>query len=371
MTLPLSIDDLGLFFAPHHAALATKLRAAAGPLAALGHDARALVRALGETGVADVVVAEPFDVRGLCLAREMTGWASPTADGILAVQGLSHDALRRTGHPEAARIVAGVRRGDAIGAFALTEPGAGSDVAAVATRATRDGDHVRLDGTKTFISNAGIATHYTVFATLDPAAGRKGLTAYLVPADAPGLTVEPQPIGDHPIGTVRFAGVRIPASARIGGDGEGFALAMQSLDRFRVSVGAAAVGMARRALHEARVHVMTRVQFGQKLAEQPLVQATLADLATELDAARLLVLRAAAALDAGARATTEVSMAKYYATEAAQRIVDGAVQLFGGLGCVEGNVAHDLYRAIRPLRIYEGTSEIQRLIIGRALTREA
>jgi acyl-CoA dehydrogenase len=367
---PLSSDDLGAFFEDHHRALAGRLRAAAPALEAAGHDARALAGALAASGMCEVVTADPLDVRAICLAREMCGWASPTADAILAVQGLASFPLRAGNSPHWSRVVAAVRRGEAVGGFALTEPGAGSDVAAIATRARRDGDRWRLDGDKTFISNAGLATYYTVFAASDPAAGKRGLSAFLVPGDAPGLAIEPIAMGPHPIGRIRLDGVRVADDALIGEVGAGFALAMATLDRFRVTVGAAAVGMARRATHEARVHVCARRQFGARLADQQLVQAHLADMVTELDAARLLVLRAADAVDRGRRATVEVSMAKLFATEAAQRIVDAAVQLLGGLGVVEGGIVEGLYRAIRPLRIYEGTSEIQRLIIGRALVKE-
>jgi acyl-CoA dehydrogenase len=368
---PLSIDELPLFFEERHQALAARLRAAAAPIAAIDDDPALVGRELGESHeLYDLLIAEPLDVRALCLTREMLGWASPTADAIFAVQGLASHPLRVTGAAQAAALEPLIRRGAAIGGFALTEPGAGSDVAAIATRAVIDGDVVRLDGEKVFISNAGIASFYTLFATVDPAAGRKGITAFLVPSDAPGLTVEPQAIGGHPIGRLHLRGVALPATSRIGEVGGGFALAMQTLDRFRVTVGAAAVGMARRAFDEARAHVIARRQFGHRLADHQLVQAHLADMAVAIDASRLMVLRAAHALDRGLRATAEVSMAKLFATESAQRVIDTAVQLLGGLGVVEGNVVEGLYRSIRPLRIYEGTSEIQRLIIGRALTKE-
>jgi acyl-CoA dehydrogenase len=380
LELPLSCDDLGLFFEERHAVLGQRLRAAAIPLEASsragGPVAARVARELGERfALYDLLEPDPasgrIDVRSLCLAREMLGWAAPIADAIFAVQGLASFPLVATDRAKAGPLLAALRQGAAIGGFALTEPEAGSDVAAIATRAVREGDGWRLDGLKTFISNAGIATFYTVFATIDPAAGKRGLTAFLVPADAPGLTMQPLTIGDHPIGRLSLVGVKLPGDAAIGELGGGFALAMATLDTFRVTVGAAAVGMARRAFAEARRHVMRRRQFGQRLADQQLVQAHLADMATELDAARLLVLRAAHALDRGERASIEVSMAKLHATEAAQRIIDAAVQLHGGRGVTEGEVVEGLYRAIRPLRIYEGTSEIQRLIIGRALTREA
>jgi acyl-CoA dehydrogenase len=260
-----------------------------------------------------------------------------------------------------------------IAAFALTEPEAGSDVAAIKTRATSTADGYRLDGEKLFISNLGIADHATVIATADPALGSAGLTAFWVPLETAGVTVEPlTATAPHPIGALHLRGVQVPASARIGDVGQGMKLALQTLDAFRVSVGAAAVGMARRALDEALAFVTKRVQFGKPLSEQPLIQAHLADMMVDLDSARLLVLRAAHLKDmTGGRITTEVSIAKLGATEAAQRVIDRAVQLFGGRGVMAGAVVEHLYRAIRPLRIYEGTSEIQRTIIGRALAQGA
>jgi len=265
-----------------------------------------------------------------------------------------------------------MRTGEVIGGFGLTEPGAGSDVAAIVTSATHAGDHYVLDGEKTFISNVGIAAFCVVFARTDPDGGHRGLSAFIVPTDAEGVTTEAIPMSvDHPIGRVILRGVRVPSSNRLGDEGEGFKLAMQTLDTFRVSVGAAAVGMARRALDEAVAHLKTRVQFGKPLAAQQMLQGYIADMATELDASRLLVFRAAHAKDTtDERVTTEVAMAKMYATEAAQRIIDKAVQLFGGLGVTRGQVVEQLYRDIRPLRIYEGTTEIQRLIISRAYLRD-
>jgi acyl-CoA dehydrogenase len=263
-------------------------------------------------------------------------------------------------------------RGAQVAAFAMTEPEAGSDVAAIATRATRTADGYRLDGDKLFISNLGIADHAMVVATIDPARGHAGLTAFWLALDAPGVTVRPlTAIAAHPIGALELRGAAVPATARIGEDGQGMKLALDTLDAFRVSVGAAAVGMARRALDEALGFVSRRSQFGKLLSEQPLVQAHLADMVVDLDAARLLVLRAAYLKDTtGGKLTTEVSIGKLAATEAAQRVIDRAVQLFGGRGVMAGAVVEHLYRAIRPLRIYEGTSEIQRTIIGRALARQ-
>jgi acyl-CoA dehydrogenase len=313
-----------------------------------------------------------IDTRSLCLAREMLGYVSPRADSILAVQGLGTHALGAAGTPAQRAELPAFARGERIAAFALTEPEAGSDVAAIATRATLAGDGYRLDGDKLFISNLGIADHAMVVATVGPARGRAGLTAFWLPLDTPGVAVRPlTAIAAHPIGALELRGALVPATARIGEVGQGMELALDTLDAFRVSVGAAAVGMARRALDEALGFVTRRSQFGKQLSEQPLVQAHLADMVVDLDAARLLVLRAAALKDAtGGKHTTEVSIAKLGATEAAHRVIDRAVQLFGGRGVMAGAVVELLYRAIRPLRIYEGTSEIQRTIIGRALAKE-
>jgi len=364
----LSSDDLPMFFEPRHAELAARLVAAAPAIAAADRDAapdRACIAALASAGLFALVApadGKPggIDARGLCLAREMLGHVSPRADSIFAVQGLGTFPRIAAGLP-----IEGYAEGARIGAFALTEPDAGSDVAAIATRATAEGDAWRLDGDKLFISNLGVATDAVVFATVDPAQGRKGITAFHVEIDAPGVMVSPiEPIAAHPLGALHLRGARGVAIGEIGG---GFRLAMQTLDTYRVSVGAAAVGMARRALDEASAFVRGRSQFGKPLAEQPLIQAHVADMACDLDAARLLVLRAAWLRDTQGRATTEVSEAKLFATEAAQRVIDRAVQLFGGRGVVRGAVVEELYRAIRPLRIYEGTSEIQRMIIGRAL----
>lgn len=395
--MKLSSDDLPMFFTAEHAALAERLRAAAARIAAIEDPSlqatederdRAASAALGELGLYDLVVptgaggtsraapviASPsVDTRALCLAREMLGYVSARADSILAVQGLGTHPLVLAGSPAQRAALDAFARGTHVAAFALTEPEAGSDVASIQTRAVADGDGYRLDGDKLFISNLGLAEHATVFASTDPTLGGRGLTAFWVPLDTPGVTVRPlTAIAAHPIGALELRDVRLPAAARIGEVGQGMKLALQTLDAFRVSVGAAAVGMARRALDEALAFVTGRVQFGKPLAEQPLVQAHLADMVVDLDAARLLVLRAAHAKDTTDRkVTTEVSIAKLGATEAAQRVIDRAVQLFGGRGVMAGAIVEHLYRAIRPLRIYEGTSEIQRTIIGRALAQGA
>jgi acyl-CoA dehydrogenase len=328
---------------------------------------------LAEAGMFELVAPSSgkVDSRALCLAREMLGYVSPRADSIFAVQGLGVHALMLAG-TDAQRVhLKAFARGAGIAAFALTEPEAGSDVAAIKTRAAPCAEGYRLDGDKLFISNLGIADHATVIASTEPSHGANGLTAFWVPLDTPGVTVKPmQASAPHPIGALELRGATVPASARIGDVGQGMKLAMQTLDTFRVSVGAAAVGMARRAFDEALGFVTRRIQFGKPLSDQPLVQAHLADMIVDLDAARLLVLRAAHCKDTtGARATTEVSIAKLGATEAAHRVIDRAVQLFGGRGVMNGSIVELLYRAIRPLRIYEGTSEIQRTIIGRALAK--
>ncbi|MBA3397677.1 MAG: acyl-CoA dehydrogenase family protein [Deltaproteobacteria bacterium] len=381
--MKLSSDDLPMFFAEPHRALADRLRSAAATLAAIeapGAHAdeasrdRAAVDALARANLLELVVPTgTLDTRALCLAREMLGYVSPRADSIFAVQGLGTHPIVLAGNAEQRLHLQAFARGAGIAAFALTEPEAGSDVASIQTRAAATADGYRLDGDKLFISNLGIADHATVIATTDPTLGAGGLTAFWLPLETPGVTVKPmQAIAPHPIGSLELRGVMVPAAARIGEVGQGMKLAMRTLDAFRVSVGAAAVGMARRALDEAVGFVTQRSQFGKLLSEQPLVQAHLADMVVDLDSARLLVLRAAYLKDTTKdRVTTEVSIAKLGATEAAQRVIDRAVQLFGGRGVMTGAVVEHLYRAIRPLRIYEGTSEIQRTIIGRALARGA
>lgn len=383
--MQLSSDDLPMFFSDAHRALADRLRAVAPSIERVealagseGERDAAAVAALAEAGLFALVAPAngEVDARALCLCREALGYVSARADSIFAVQGLGVHPLLLAGSAEQRAGIAAFAEGREVAAFALTEPEAGSDVAAIATTARREGDLYLLDGDKLFISNLGVARYATVFAQVrdGEAPPARALTAFWLPLETPGVEVVPQQaIAAHPIGALALRGVRLPASARIGAVGEGFALAMRTLDAFRVSVGAAAVGMARRALDEALAHVTRRVQFGKPLAEQPLVAAHLADCAVDLDSARLLVLRAAFARDRGdgRAATAAVSIAKLGATEAAQRIIDRAVQLLGGRGVMAGAVVETLYRAIRPLRIYEGTSEIQRTIIGRALAAAA
>lgn len=313
--------------------------------------------------------------RSLCLVREALSYSSSLADLAFVMQGLGTYAisLAATNHIRDFWLKR-AREGEAIAAFALTEPEAGSDVASIRTTARRDGDTYVIDGHKRFISNAGLADFYTVFARTNTRAdGRAELSAFIVGARMPGFSVSARTemIAPHPIGELEFKGCRVPAENMIGAEGDGFRLAMQTLDTFRASVGAAACGMARRALDESGIYVTSRRQFGRLLAEHQLIQEKLADMITELDAARLLVYRAAYLKDSSAsRVTREASEAKLYATEAAGRIIDSAVQIHGGSGLVRGSVVERLYRDVRALRIYEGTSEIQKLIIASQLLKE-
>jgi acyl-CoA dehydrogenase len=319
----------------------------------------------------------PLGARSLCVVREALAYSSAVADLAFVMQGLGTYALSLAA-PEHVRDfwLERALSGKAVAALALTERNAGSDVSAIETTATRDGESYVINGEKRFISNAGVADFYTVVArTGTRRDGRPDLSAFIVGARMPGFRVRARTrlISPHPIGEIEFKDLRVPAEDRVGEEGEGFRLAMQTMDMFRASVGAAACGMARRALDESIRHAKTRHQFGAPLAEQQLIQAKLATMQTELDAARLLVFRAAYLKDAGAsgaRLTRAVSQAKLYATEAAGRVVDEAVQIHGGLGVVHGSVVERLYRDARALRIYEGTSEIQKLIIARELLRD-
>ncbi|HET9952453.1 MAG TPA: acyl-CoA dehydrogenase family protein [Candidatus Eisenbacteria bacterium] len=336
-------------------------------------EARELLARLGGAGWFEAIRRQ--DWRGCCLARESLGAASPLADAVFALQGLGTLPILLAGTPALQEAFASpATAGRAMAAFAMTEPEAGSDVAAMATTARRDGADYVLDGVKSYISNAGIADFYTLFATTDPAAGGKGISCFVVPADSKGLRfVKAQVLSSpHPLGEISLEGCRVPAVNRLGDEGRGFGLGLKTLDRLRATVGAAACGMAARALEEAIGHVRVRRQFGRPLADFQLVQAKLARMATELAAARLLVYRAAWTADQGAeRVTMEAAMAKSYATEAAQRIVDDAVQLLGGSGVLAAHPVDRLYRSVRALRIYEGTTEIQQLVIAGALLGEA
>lgn len=335
--------------------------------------AREILTGLGTGGWLDPIAAGDF--RACCLLRETLAAASPLADAVFALQALGGVPIRLAGSDALARAWLGPAvAGEKMAAFAMTEPGAGSDVAAIATRAVRDGDAYVIDGRKTLISNAGLADFYVVFASTDPEAGRKGLSAFVVPADAPGFRfLGPQVMSaPHPLGDIAFEACRVRADHRLGEEGDGLRIGLATLDRLRPTVGAAACGMASRALREALAHVTRREQFGRRLADFQLVQEKLGRMATELAAARLLVYRAAWERDHGAERTdVESAMAKAFATETAQRVIDEAVQLLGGRGVLADSVVDRLYRSVRALRIYEGTTEIQRLVVAAHLIEAA
>ena len=379
------------FFEPHHRDLARDFRAWAdreiAPMAdreprdesGLDALARELVKRLAAGGWLQYSVPAPWggkhetlDVRALCLMRETLAQYSGMSDFSFVMQGLGSGPISLFGSEDLRRrYLPGVADGSRIAAFALSEPESGSDVAAMATEARRDGDHYVIDGEKTLISNGGIADQYVVFARTGEAPGAKGLSALVVEADAPGFSVTERfdVIAPHPLGRLKFDGCRVPASNLLGNPGDGFKIAMSSLDVFRSTVGAAALGFARRAHDEALAQAKKRISFGKPLADYQLIQAKLADMALKIDAAALLVYRSAWTKDTqGGRVTREAAMAKLYATESAQEVVDEAVQIFGGMGVVDGVTVERLYREVRALRIYEGTSEIQKLIIaGQAL----
>jgi acyl-CoA dehydrogenase len=339
---------------------------------------RSLARKLGEGGWLAYAVPDAggaaLDVRTLCLARDILARYAGLADFAFAMQGLGTGSLTLFGSPAVrARILPGVRAGESLAAFALSEPDAGSDVAAMSCAATRVGEGWRIDGGKTWISNGGIAGHYVVFARTGEAPGSRGISAFVVEADRPGLSIVEriEVIAPHPLATLRFDNCAVPDENRLGAPGEGFKVAMATLDIFRPTVGAAALGFARRAFDEALHRSATRMMFGKPLADQQMTQAKLADMAMAIDASALLVYRAAWARDVlGRRVTREAAMAKLHATEAAQRVIDDAVQIFGGLGVTTGVKVEELYREIRALRIYEGASEVQKLIIARQALSE-
>lgn len=339
---------------------------------------RRLVAAMGKAGFLAHAAPQDgrFDVRSLCILRETFARFDGLADFAFAMQGLGTGALTLYGSDaQKNSVLPGVRNGTAIAAFALTEPDAGSDVAEIALAATPVGnDMIRLDGEKTWISNGGIADHYVVFARTGEAPGAKGLSAFCVPADTPGLTIAERldTIAPHPLARLRFEDCRVPASNRIGEPGTGFRIAMATLDVFRTTVGAAALGFARRALDVTLERARSRKLFGAPLADMQLTQTALAEMATAIDSAALLVYRAAWTRDSGApRITREAAMAKMVATENAQGVIDRAVQLHGGEGVRSGSVPETLYREIRALRIYEGATEVQKLIIARQLLSQA
>jgi acyl-CoA dehydrogenase len=337
---------------------------------------RELVAALADGGwlhfsapEPDTAGPGPLDVRSLCLIRETLARHSGLADFAFAMQGLGSGAITLFGTAEQKRkYLPAVRSGGAIAAFALSEPTAGSDVAALATTAVPDGDHYVVNGAKTWISNGGIADFYTLFVRTGEAPGAKGLSAMVVDAETPGLKVVQriEVIAPHPLATLKFEDCRVPRTQLLGQPGGGFKVAMATLDIFRSTVGAAALGFARRALDEAVRHASERKLFGAPLADLQMTQGKIADMALAVDAAALLVYRAAWTRDCVAdRVTREAAMAKLYATESAQQVIDQAVQLFGGRGVMRGEKVEELYREIRALRIYEGASEVQKLVIAK------
>ncbi len=343
--------------------------------AAMDSSVRRLVRELGIAGFLAASVpeayggrAKDFDVRGLCLGREILARHNGLADFSFAMQGLGSGAITLFGDDrQKERWLPLVGRGEVIAAFAISELEAGSDVGAMTTRAVCDGGQYVIDGTKTWISNAGLADFYTVFARVGEDPGTRGISAFIVEAGTPGLSVSERidVIAPHPLGSLKFEACRVPAGNILGKPGEGFKIAMSVLDVFRATVGAAALGFARRALEEAVDRAFKRHVFGSPLAQFQLTQAKIAGMAVAIDAAALLIYRAAWIKDTkGGRVTREASMAKLFATESAQKVIDDAVQILGGTGVVSGATVEKLYREIRALRIYEGTSEIQKLVIA-------
>jgi acyl-CoA dehydrogenase len=377
------------FFEPRHRSLASELGTwASRHLHAGDHgpdvDAlcRALVRELGAAGwlrhavagTAHGGAAEVIDTRAICLLRETLAWHHGLADFAFAMQGLGSGAISLAGSDaQRARYLPRVAAGSALAAFALSEPEAGSDVAAMRCAARDDGDAYVIDGEKTWISNGGIADFYVLFARTGEAPGSRGISAFVVDAGTPGFEIAERidVIAPHPLARLRFSGCRVPKSSRLGEPGEGFKIAMRTLDVFRTSVAAASLGFGRRALHEGLERARSRPMFGQRLADFQLTQARLAQMATTIDAAALLTYRAAWQRDQGRNVTREAAMAKMAASEGAQQVIDAAVQLWGGAGVVHGNVVESLYREIRALRIYEGATEVQQLIIGKDLLKEA
>ena len=368
------------FFEAKHTELAKALDAwAKAELGAIDHSdtdaaCRALVRAMGKAGWLEYSAVEPtsdapLDVRSLCLIRETLARHDGLADFAFAMQGLGTGAISLFGtDAQKQEWLTKTRAGKAISAFALTEPQSGSDVANSTMSATLDGDHYVLNGDKTWISNGGIADVYTVFARTGDGPGARGLSAFIVPADTPGLSVKErlETIAPHPLATLRFEDCRIPKGALIGTSGDGFKIAMSVLDVFRSTVAAAALGFARRALDEALNRCTLREVQGAPLFELQMVQGHIADMALDVDASALLIYRAAWTKDTGApRITREAAMAKLFSTDQAQKVIDKAVQLHGGDGVRSGETVEKLYREIRALRIYEGASDVQRVIIAR------
>ncbi len=374
------------FLEPRHRALAIELDTWADAHLGRAHAAdidaecRALVRSLGEAGWLAHAIAgtahggttDRIDTRAICLIRETLARHSALADFAFAMQGLGSGAISLFGtEAQKARYLPRVAHGTAISAFSLSEPDAGSDVAALGCAARADGDDYVLDGEKTWVSNGGIADFYVVFARTGEAPGSRGITAFVVDAETPGFTIAEriEVIAPHPLARLRFTNCRIPAIQRIGDPGGGFKVAMATLDIFRTSVAAAALGFARRALDEALRRATTRQMFGQALSDFQLTQAKLATMATGIDSAALLTYRAAWLRDRGQPVTVEAAMAKMTATETAQQVIDAAMQIFGGLGVAADQTVARLYSEIRPLRIYEGATEVQLLIVARGIIK--
>lgn len=342
---------------------------------------RALVANLGAGGWLNHSSIDPdggssssqLDVRSICLIRETLARHDGLADFAFAMQGLGTGAISLFGSAEQKQWLRKTRVGNALSAFALTEPDSGSDVANMNTTATKDGDDYILRGEKTWISNGGIADFYCVFARTGEAEGARGISAFILPADSPGLEIAErlEAIAPHPLARLKFNDIRLPASAMIGEPGQGFKIAMSVLDIFRSSVGAAALGFARRALDETVKRAASRELFGAPLSNLQMVQGHIADMALDIDAAALLIYRAAWTKDQGTpRITREAAMAKLYATDKAQEVIDKAVQIHGGDGVRKGHIVESLYREIRALRIYEGASDVQRIIIARQVIAE-
>jgi acyl-CoA dehydrogenase len=378
------------FFTDDHSALQAQvrkwvdqnLRAERDTEVELEPRARSLIQALGASGFLMRAVPRQFggaraqvESRDLCILREQLARGDALVDTMFALQALgSYPITLAGGATQKQNYLPRVASGAAIAAFAITEPEAGSDIASLQTTAVRRGEQFILNGTKRFISNAGIADFYVVFASTAPEKKAKGVSAFIVDANAPGLAVKEktQLLSPHPIGVVEFTDCNVPQAALLGVEGDGLKIALETLDLLRCSVAAAAVGFAQRALEEAVRYSKSRRQFGRAIAEFQGIQFKFAEMATELEAARLLVYQAAWAHDVGiADAKQKSSMAKFYATEAAQRVVDQSLQIHGGNGLVAGNVMERLYRDVRALRIYEGTSEIQKIVIARELLKKA
>jgi len=373
------------FFGPEHRQLSDTLMAWAAALPPVDHHdtdnaCRTLVRQLGRAGFLRYCVPRTYggaldelDSRSLCVARETLAYHDGLVDFAFAMQGLGTGAITLAGSPDLkAHVLPKVARGEWIAAFALTEPLAGSDVGAMACEARLEGDHYVINGEKTWISNGGIADVYSLFARTGDAPGTRGISAFVVTPDMAGFVVSDRldTIAPHPLARLTFTNMRVPVGNRLGGSGEGFKIAMRSLDIFRASVGAAALGFARRALDEAIAHAKQRPMFGHTLADFQLTQSKLGEMATDIDAAALLVARAAWRRDVQKLpATAQAAMAKMTATENAQRVIDAAVQMHGGQGVRKGVMVESLYREIRALRIYEGATEVQKLIVGRELLK--